>query len=388
MDLEQLLTAMDRAAANLDKLERVWERSRPFLPTGPARGSDPEYDDLARAWKDLLAGLPEIDEWTITEELPDADALGQAYIDYFEISEPPFNLQEEAEQPTRDLAEYRFRLNRARRRAARQRLQELCEAIDMALPRLLDGVPRTSQDKLDSEGVAEVRAALDEIERLMGDTAQRRGRWGEMHRHMYFGQGHDWHDICEFDWPTVRPDVEAGALADSDPLPVPNIDLGKAAAGHLTGVATLALPWERLDDEGFERLLYNLLLSFPEHQNVQWLTNTKAADKGRDLSMERVISDGTGGVRTERVIVQAKHWQKSVNAPDVGNTLTLIKLWQPPVVRVLIMATSGTFSESAVAWVEQHNEKGEAPHIEMWGRARLETLLAQKPHLAAAHGLR
>ena len=45
--LEQLLSTMDRAAANLDKLERVWEPARPFLPTGPARGSDPEYDDLA-----------------------------------------------------------------------------------------------------------------------------------------------------------------------------------------------------------------------------------------------------------------------------------------------------------------------------------------------------
>lgn len=227
MELEQLLSAMDRAAANLDKLERVWERARPLLPTGPSRGSEPEYDDLARAWKDLLTGLPAVDDWTITGELPDADDLGQSYIDYFEIGEPPFNVQEEAEQATRDLAEYRFRLNRARRRAARQRLQELCGAIDTALPRLLDGVPRDSRDKLADDTVAEVTAAVDEIERLMGDTAQRRGRWSEMHRHMHFGQGHDWHDIHDVDWPSVRPDVEAGALADSDPVPVPDIDLGR-----------------------------------------------------------------------------------------------------------------------------------------------------------------
>jgi hypothetical protein len=222
---------MDRAAANLDKLERVWERARPFLPTGPSRGSDPEYDDLARAWKDLLTGLPEIDAWTITDDLPDADAMGQDYIHYFEIGEPPFSVQEAAEQPTRDLAEYRFRLNRARRRAARQRLRALCEAIDTALLRLLEGVPRDSRDKLENEATAEVRAAVDEIERLMGDTAQRRGRWSEMHRHMYFGEGHDWHDVREFDWPTVRPDVEAGALADSDPLPVLDIDLGRQPQG-------------------------------------------------------------------------------------------------------------------------------------------------------------
>jgi hypothetical protein len=100
VDLEQLLSAMDRAAANRDKLERVWERARPLLPAGPSRGSEPEYDDLARAWKDLLTGLPAIDEWTITEELPNADDLGKSYIAYSEFGGPPFNVQEEAEQPT------------------------------------------------------------------------------------------------------------------------------------------------------------------------------------------------------------------------------------------------------------------------------------------------
>lgn len=41
--------------------------------------------------------------------------------------------------------------------------------------------------------------------------------------------------------------------------PVPD----QAAAGNLTETATIALPWDRLDDAGFERLLYDLLRSFP-----------------------------------------------------------------------------------------------------------------------------
>ncbi|MGH3855166.1 MAG: hypothetical protein ACRDR6_17055 [Pseudonocardiaceae bacterium] len=97
--------------------------------------------------------------------------------------------------------------------------------------------------------------AVGEIERLMGDAAQRRGRWSDLHRHLSFGEGHYWHGIHEFDWPSVRSDVQA-AVADTDPLPVPDIDLGQAAAGRLTGTATIALPWDRLNDEGFERLLY------------------------------------------------------------------------------------------------------------------------------------
>jgi hypothetical protein len=47
---------------------------------------------------------------------------------------------------------------------------------------------------------------------------------------------------------------------------VPDIDVGQAAAGHLTSSATVALPWNRLDDEGFERLLYDLLRDVPEYR--------------------------------------------------------------------------------------------------------------------------
>jgi hypothetical protein len=180
-----------------------------------------------------------------------------------------------------------------------------------------------------------------------------------------------------------------GPLSDTDPLPVPDIDLGQAAAGHLTGAATIALPWNRLDDDGFERLLYDLLRDFPEHQNVQWLMQTRAPDRGRDLSLERSLRDATGGVRTERVIVQAKHWLKrSVRPREVAETLSAVKLWQPPVVRGLVIATSGRFTADAVAWAEKHNESGAAPFIELWPESKLETLLAQKSYLAAAHGLR
>jgi hypothetical protein len=389
VELDDLLNAMDRTAANLAKLDDVWRRAQPFIPDAPARGSHPEYDDLYRAWSDLLGGLPEIDGWTITDELPDIEEVGQMFIDYFEISEPPFGAYEAGEKPGKDLAEYRYRLNRARRRAARWRLEQLTSMIDASLPRILSGVARDSEVRLTGADVDQVAAAVDEIERLLGDTAQRRGRWGDLHRHMRFGQGHDWHDIAEFDWPSVRSDVEAGALSDADPLSVPKIDLGEAAGGQLTGTATIALPWARLDDDGFERLLYDLLRSFPEHENVQWLMQTRAADRGRDLSLDRVLRDGTGGVRNERVIVQAKHWlKKSVGPGEVSDTLTAVKLWEPPVIRGLIIATSGRFTADAVAWAEKHNNTGASPLIELWPNSRLETLLAQKPHLAAGHGLR
>ncbi|MFJ4677126.1 restriction endonuclease [Kitasatospora sp. NPDC088783] len=389
MDLNDLLNALDRTSANLTKLEAIWKRAESFIPDGPVRGSHPEYDDLCRAWTDLLPGLPPIDDWTITEPLPDIDALGQAFIDYFEISELPHAVHEAGEKPGKDLADYRYRLNRARRRAARRRLEELILIIDSALPQMLQDVPRDSQARLETPKVAQVTDAIAEIERLLGDTADRHGRWGDLHRHMHFGQGHDWHDIAEFDWPSVLADVTAGLHSEADPLPVPDIDLGLAASGQLTGQASVALPWDRLDDDGFERLLYNLLRSFPDHENVQWLMQTRAADRGRDLSMDRVLRDSTGNTRNERVIVQAKHWRKrSVDPAEVAATVAKVQTWTQPLVRSLIIATSGRFTADAVSWAEQHNEKGSFPQVELWPESRLEALLAQRPHLAAAHGLR
>lgn len=123
VELDDLLNAMDRAAANLAKLEDVWRRAQSFMPSGPSRGSHPEYDDLRCEWSDLLVGLPKIDGWTITEDLPDIDEIGQIFIDYFDISEHPGGAYEATEQPGKDVADYRYRLNRARRRAARERLQ-------------------------------------------------------------------------------------------------------------------------------------------------------------------------------------------------------------------------------------------------------------------------
>ncbi|WP_413100273.1 restriction endonuclease [Streptomyces sp. Inha503] len=389
MDLEELLRAMDRTAANLRKLDSVWERAKPFIPTGPQRGSDAQYDGLRAAWADLLPGLPRIDGWTITELLPDIDEMGQAFIDYLDIGEPPIDVHAAGDRPGADLAAYRYRLDRARRRAARSRLEQLVSTVDAALPIALGGTERGSLERLENEQTVEIEAAIGEIARLLGEDAESIDRWWDLHRHMRFSQRQDWHDIVEFDWPAVRAGIEAKSLGDSDPLPVPDIDLGQAASGDLTGAATLALPWELLNDDGFERLLYDLLRDIPEHQNVEWLMQTRAPDRGRDLSMDRVLRDGSGGVRTERVIVQAKHWRsRSVNAAAVSETATAGKLWGPPLVRGIVIATSGRFTADAVSWAERHNSEGTAPYIELWPDSRLETLLAQRPHMAAAHGLK
>lgn len=136
-------------------------------------------------------------------------------------------------------------------------------------------------------------------------------------------------------------------------------------------------------------MLFDLLRGFPTYQNVEWLMKTRAPDRGRDLSVERVIQDDSGSVRTERVIVQAKHWTtKSIAPADVTTTLGALSLWEPPAIRYLIIVTSGRFTADAVAVVDKHNADGKVPYIEMWPDSRLETLLSRRPELVETHHLR
>lgn len=382
----------DTAAANLVKLEEIWRRAEPLIPSSAVVvGRSVEFDDLQRRWRDLLPGLPPVDGYTITDELPDPIRIGQAYVGELDADPwaPPTGTDDERTRPEHDIAEYRYRLSKARRQAVRQRLEQLTSEIDQALPLIVDGVDRTSTDEITGELPTAVRGAYSEIERLLGDTVVRVGRWGDMYRHLHFNQGHDWHDIAEMDWPSVRADVVAAGVAEDEPLPVPAVDLGVAAGGTLAGSVSTALNWGNLKAEDFERLLYDLLRSLPEFQNVQWHMHTNAADRGRDISADRVLSAGAGAVRTERVIIQAKHWlSKSVRMSDVSDNVTQMRLWDSPRVEWLIVATSGRFAPDAVAWTEKHNSDGISPRVELWADSKLESLLSRNPALPIAFGLR
>lgn len=397
MELDQLLTTFDKVDANLTKLERIWQRAEPLLPDGPHVGTTPEYVMLARTWHDLLPGLLPIDGWTITESLPDMDELGRTFLEYFQVSELPVGAWEAAAAPGKALAEYRYRLDRARRRAVASRLTELKSQVGGLLqsivvdlpPRLVDpDMPPASSTKIATSTTDEVGAAIAEIERLLGDTVERQGRWSDLHRHLHFGEVHDWHDIVDMDWPSVLRDIEAAQVGDTEPLPVPDIDLGTAASST-TGRATTALNWEALEPDKFERLLFNLFQQLEGYQNVQWLMKTNAPDRGRDLSMERVIHDSGGSSRTERVFAQAKHYtSKSVGPTDIAESLGALSVWEPPIIRTLIIATSGRFTSDAVAVAERHNEAGKLPYIELWSDSRLESLLSMRPALAVTYRLR
>lgn len=146
-------------------------------------------------------------------------------------------------------------------------------------------VPRDGTPMADDESWQSLTKAISEIERLLGtELVRKEGSWPDLHRHPAFGMGVDFLDIVERDWRSVRPDIEASLYGELEPLPVDVDDLESLAESGPTGPVSTALQWDALDDERFERLIFNLLVQATGYENPQWLTKTRAPDKGRDLS--------------------------------------------------------------------------------------------------------
>lgn len=149
------------------------------------------------------------------------------------------------------------------------------------------------------------------------------------------------------------------------------------------------LRWGKLNDEGFERLIFSLVCEAEGYADVDWLMKTNAPDHGRDVGATRIRTDSLSGYSQERVVIQCKHWlSRSIRDDDIHKEIVSVEHWVNPVVDVLVIATSGRFTADAVSWVERHNAKGVRPRVEMWNDAKLENLLADRPHLVLSFELR
>jgi hypothetical protein len=169
----------------------------------------------------------------------------------------------------------------------------------------------------------------------------------------------------------------------------PDVDLLQPPANSrpaADGRAIRRLDFSGLDPEGFERLIFSLIASDEAWVNPRWLTHTNAPDRGRDLSVERIVTDGLLGSRRERVFVQCRHTSVSLSANDVEKAATPLRLWEPPPVDVLVIATSARFTTDALQWIDSFNQEGRTEIIP-WANSHLELLLAGRPQIVDDFGL-
>ena len=389
--LDAALRQFEATEANLATLEGLWTRIENMIPTGPAFGGPPEYEELCWAFRRILPSMPAIDGFRIEDRLHDYDSVGQMRLDALEIGEfeAQVSVTNTLEEQGRQLREYRFRIQAQRRQLVRDRLLKLMNEIDQFLSVLNSEFAGLESNTLITAPLwGRLKESVSEIDTLLGATA-RPHRWSDLQRHLHFSMVNDLTDIIRFDWPAVSKSLREHLYGDHDPVPVSAEDLGEIVASRPAGSATTQLNWNVLDDEDFERLVFQLIIDEPSYENPKWLQKTHAPDRGRDLSVDRVESSTLGGVRRYRTIIQCKHWlSKSVGPDDISKTRDQMVLWEPPRVDELVIVTSGRFTSDAVLLVEKHNQSNSALNIAMWPDSHLESILAARPDLIGQFRLR
>jgi len=391
-DLNTALKEFEATEANLVKLERLWKDIEGLIPQGLAfsDGSSPDdikYESLARDFENILKYLPAIDGYKLAYHILTLNEIGQARFDCHELGEQTAfaTTEESIFQQGKRLREYRRRFDAKRREFIRNPLSAVMDSVDETL-RAFDNIgsgetPAVLWEKL-ARQVAEIHTLLA--------GSPRPPRWTELNRHLHFGGDVELNDIRQFDWPSVKSGLEKILYADNDPIPTRSEDLGQLVAAHPKGPIATQLCWSRLNPEEFERLIFTLISTTDGYENPQWLTHTNAPDRGRDLSVMRVINDPLCGSRTSRVIIQCRLKSgSSIGMSDIAVLKEQMSLWEPPRVDELVIATTGRFTTDAVDWVERNNrEVNQTLRIEMWPESHLERLLALRPSLIADFRLR
>ncbi|MBF6300525.1 restriction endonuclease [Nocardia amamiensis] len=154
-------------------------------------------------------------------------------------------------------------------------------------------------------------------------------------------------------------------------------------------LSRLTLDWQRIDADGFERLIARLLDLSGAYTKINRPMNVNAPDCGRDIEAFLQVTDGLGAETLERLIVQAKHWPGTgINASEIADLVhAKMPQWEGEPVRRLTIATSGSFTRDAVHWAETHNRAAHRPTITLWSSSELERMLRRWPTLAAEFGL-
>lgn len=388
---------LEKTEANLKKLERLWEE---ILAQQPgmgqiAFGDQREHDQLRRQYQQVLEGLPAINGWKPTSIPFSINEVSQMRFDALEIGElsAKIAVEEDIERPSNELAEYRFRLSQQRSRIIREVVSAHCLELDVTISQIGEAiVTQDDRELIDRDGPNSPWFRLSQLFGQLHDllgSRPRPARWGDMARHIRFGEVHDFRDIQTLDWPSIRTDLEKILYSDDEPIPVAVSDLSEIEGlPPSTSAQLTSLQWRNLSSTDFERLVFELVSRESGYENVRLLMPTYAPDNGRDISCDYVSEDRLRGTKHQRVIIQCRHLTRSMGVGDVSELVAQVKLWEPPRVDILVIAATGRFSKDAVAYVERHNQSDSALTIDLWADTHLERILAQNPDLIAQFRLR
>lgn len=363
--LDEALRQFEATEANLAKLEKLWNLLQKNIPNGIVFAANPVYEDACHSYKQILAGIPLIDGWKPITLPYDLDEITQFRLDAFEVGEVAIQIEVDRriEKPGKELREYRFRFNQKRRQLIHDIVFQTFNEIQQLLDKLQESFPIDEENikygkKIEDPAWQILGDKVKQIDVLLGSSVPRPPRWSDMQRHLYYRETHDLRDIINSDWPSIKEGLTTSLYTTNKPILVEVNNLAELVISSPSGSVLTKLNWEKLSAENFERLIFSLLALEQNHENPQWLMHTNAPDRGRDLSVYRVHRDRLSGVIRRRTIIQCKHWlNKSISLPDLSATKDQVKLWEPPRVDILVIATTGRFTADAVNYVERHTNQ-------------------------------
>ena len=386
MDLSEALNQFDRTIVNLDLLEGFWQQYKVQIPESPAFGLDtPETEQLQRDYADAANSLPSIDGYRVDPNLLALDDYSQMLFDAHEISELSAirSVYDLMQEPESQIGEYRHRLSKARRRLVRRRMEEIVGEVD----NLLQSSTETEHGRQfpnEEDDWTMLRNKIAEINRLRGTDVIPGSRATDLYRHIHFAQPYDLHDIVTRDWPSVRT-VLIDLVFEGEPFDIQVKDLHDLVKSEPAGAVSSKLEWEQLDQETFERLVFEILRNADSYENVEWIMKPNAPDRGRDISAIRVFRDDINGTERRSAVFQCKHWlTKSVNVKELSTLLEEVELWSRTFVEVFVV-TSGSFTQDAVDWREKREMSDKSPRVHFWPGTHLEHLLATRPAIRSAY---
>ena len=294
--------------SNLLKAEKVLDRLNNAIPQGLVFEENLQYEDDTRAFYSIIETLPSIDGYKPEIEILGLAEIFQSRLDASEIHEPEIVLSVERRisEPSRLLRDYRFRFNQKRRELIRDALVELIDTVDISLRKLKTVADAAAGESNFSENpdLKSVHDSVTQIGTLIGNSAPRLSRWGDLNRHLFFSSATDCKDIVRLDWPAVKADLRNSLYGVDEPIPSGVDDLGPLVLRTPSGPVATQLQWDVLSDSDFERLLFALIGSENGYENASWLMKTNAPDRGRDLSVDRVTHDKLAGTSRQRVIIR------------------------------------------------------------------------------------
>ena len=390
--LSDALKEFESTEANLDKLDKLWKKMEPLLPShgsGTGGPSDEDvYKDIERKFENIRMIMPKIDGFELANKIHPCDSMLPAMLDYAELGEPFEELAylKSLREQGNILKEYRFRLGVKRRQLVRGPAESVCDDISKILDGLAAVAAKLSPgDKMPEPEWTKLGEMLTSLRTLLPlhDGLQ---RWDMLIRHLSFGMRGDY-DIVKRDWPVFRSGLQNVLYGGDEPLPVTTTDIGLLVASKPEGRVVSKLQWSNLSPDAFERLIFNIIGNTEGYEKPEWLIHVNAPDGGRDLSAFRIKTDRLVAPRRERVIVQCKH-KKSVGIKEISTLCDQMRLWEPPRVDELIIASTGRFTKDLVTWTEKHNQSRETLKIELWAESHLARLLSERPNLVAEFRLR